>query len=619
MPLLVGKIEFTDLQLLIDSIPALIHTSLPDGYLDYFNQRWLEYVGLRLEDIEGWKWTNSIHPDDVAGIVEKWRACLASGEVFEYKARVRRADGEYRWMMHHKVPQRDEFGKIVKWYGSSIDIDDQKCIEQALRRSEFYLSEGQRLAQMGSWAFDPSGFFDFWSPQLFAIYGLDASKAAPTLAEYLATIHPQDREFMVKTIEKMLAEGSGCDVKKRIVRPDGAIRHVRCVGIPVFDNKIFKGLVGTAVDVTEQEELTQELRQRQAALEKAFNEIQTLKDQLYKENIALREEIDKASMFEEIVGSSEALGKVLSQVARVAPTDSTVLILGETGTGKELIARAIHRRSNRSAGAFIRVNCSAIPSSLIASELFGHEKGAFTGASQRRIGRFESADGGTIFLDEIGDLPMETQITLLRVLQEREFERVGGNETISVDVRVLAATNRDLQVAVAAGAFRQDLFYRLNVFPIYVPALRERREDIPLLVEYMIDRYGAKSGKKIRKITKETLELFQSYTWPGNIRELQNVVERAVILCEGDSFSVDETWLQRGSRPSSRLTVPLLAKVAQREREVIESALAECKGRISGPAGAAAKLGIPRQTLESKMAKLGIDRYRFKSGWEQTA
>src|SRR5215472_16173040 len=282
--------------------------------------------------------------------------------------------------------------------------------EQALRRSEFYLSEGQRLAQMGSWAFDPSGFFDFWSPQLFAIYGLDASKAAPTLAEYLATIHPQDREFMVKTIEKMLAEGSGCDVKKRIVRPDGAIRHVRCVGIPVFDNKIFKGLVGTAVDVTEQEELTQELRQRQAALEKAFNEIQTLKDQLYKENIALREEIDKASIFEEIVGSSEALGKVLSQVARVAPTDSTVLILGETGTGKELIARAIHRRSNRSAGAFIRVNCSAIPSSLIVSELFGHEKGAFTGASQRRIGRFESADGGTIFLDEIGELPAETQV-----------------------------------------------------------------------------------------------------------------------------------------------------------------------------------------------------------------
>ena len=618
MPLSVAKIESADLQLLIDSIPALIHTSLPNGYLDYFNQRWLDYVGLALEDLQGWKWTNAIHPDDVAGIVEKWRACLASGEGFEYKARVRRADGEYRWMMHHKVTLRDEFGKIVKWYGSSIDIDDQKRMEQAMRRSEFYLSEGQRLAQMGSWAFDPAGFFDYWSPQLFAIYGLDASKAAPTLTEYLATIHPQDREFMAKTIERMLAEGSGCDVKKRIVRPNGAIRYVRCVGIPVFDNKIFKGFVGTAVDVTEQEELTQELRQRQAALEKAFNEIQTLKDQLYKENIALREEIDKASMFEEIVGSSEALAKVLSQVAKVAPTDSTVLILGETGTGKELIARAIHRRSNRSAGAFIRVNCSAIPSSLIASELFGHEKGAFTGASQRRIGRFESADGGTLFLDEIGDLPLETQITLLRVLQEREFERVGGNETISVDVRVLAATNRELQAAVAASTFRQDLFYRLNVFPIYVPALRERREDIPLLVEYMIDRFGAKSGKKIRKITKETLDLFQSYTWPGNIRELQNVVERAVILCEGDAFSVDETWLQLGPRPSPGLTVPLLAKVAEREKEVIESALAECKGRISGPAGAAAKLGIPRQTLESRIGKLGIDRYRFKSGRAQT-
>jgi PAS domain S-box-containing protein len=619
MPLPVDKIERADLQLLIDSIPALIHTSLPDGYLDYFNHQWLEYVGVPLEALLGWKWTNSIHPDDVARIVEKWRACLDNGEVFEYEARVRRADGEYRWMMHHKVALRDEQGRIVKWYGSSIDIEDRKRSEQALRRSDFYLGEGQRLAHMGSWAFDPSGFFDYWSPELFAIYGLDAEKAPPTLAEYLATIHPQDREFMAKTIERMLADGSGCDVKKRIVTPDGAIRHVRCVGIPVFDNEIFKGFVGTAVDVTEQEELTQELRKRQSALEKAFKEIQVLKDHLYKENIALREEIDKASMFEEIVGSSEALGKVLSQVAKVAPTDSTVLILGETGTGKELIARAIHRRSNRSGGAFIRVNCSAMPSSLIASELFGHEKGAFTGALQRRVGRFESADGGTIFLDEIGELPMETQVALLRVLQEHEFERVGGNETISVNVRVLAATNRDLNAAVAAGTFRHDLFFRLNVFPIHVPALRERREDIPLLVEYLIDRYGAKAGKKIREITKETLDLFRSYNWPGNIRELQNVVERAVILCEGETFSVDETWLQRESRPSPGLTVPLVAKVAEREKEVIESALAECKGRISGPAGAAAKLGIPRQTLESRIAKLGIDRYRFKSGRAQTA
>src|SRR5438034_9953587 len=262
------------------------------------------------------------------------------------------------------------------------------------------------------------------------------------------------------------------------------------------------------------------------------------------ENLALREEIDRSSMYEEIVGSSNALRVVLQHVAKVAPTDSTVLILGETGTGKELIARAIHKRSKRSAGAFIRVNCAAIPSSLIASELFGDEKGAFTGALQRRLGRFELADGGTIFLDEIGDLPAETQIALLRVLQEKEIERVGGSQSISVDVRVLAATNRDLKAAMAAGTFRQDLFYRLNVFPIQIPSLRERVDDIPLLVTYMVERFAKKAGKKIRNIQNETLKLFQAYDWPGNIRELQNVIERAVVLCESETFSVDETWLK---------------------------------------------------------------------------
>jgi formate hydrogenlyase transcriptional activator len=344
-----------------------------------------------------------------------------------------------------------------------------------------------------------------------------------------------------------------------------------------------------------------------------------LRDQFYKENIALREEIDKAFMFEEIVGSSEALRKILAQVARVAPTESTVLILGETGTGKELIARAIHSRSNRSAGPFIPVSCSASPSSLIASELFGHEKGAFTGASQRHLGRFESADGGTIFLDEVGELSMETQIALLRVLQERQFERVGGSVSISVNVRILAATNRDLRAAITAGTFRQDLFYRLNVFPIQAPSLRDRQEDIPLLVEYLIERYGRKAGKKIRKITKDTLDLFQAYEWPGNVRELQNVVERAVILCDGETFSVDETWLQRESPQSIGSTVPLVAQLVEREKEAIESALAECEGRISGPSGAATKLGIPRQTLEWKIAKLRIDRYRFKPGRAQSS
>jgi formate hydrogenlyase transcriptional activator len=334
-------------------------------------------------------------------------------------------------------------------------------------------------------------------------------------------------------------------------------------------------------------------------------------ERLRNENLVLREEIDRSSMFEEIVGSSKPMRQVVKQVEKVAPSDSTVLILGDTGTGKELIARALHRRSRRATRAFVRVNCAAIPQSLIASELFGHEKGAFTGALQRRLGRFEAADGGTIFLDEIGEIPMETQISLLRVLQEREFERVGSNHPIKVDVRLIAATNRDLPAAVAAGIFRQDLFYRLNVFPIAVPPLRERADDIPLLVEYFVGRYAKGTGKNIRRIGKDTLEQLRAYSWPGNIRELQNVVERAVILSDSDTFVVDESWLKREPSDSPRPHEGLSA-LADREVEMIEAALAESHGLISGPSGAAAKLGIPRQTLESKIRRLGIDKYGQK-------
>ena len=360
-------------------------------------------------------------------------------------------------------------------------------------------------------------------------------------------------------------------------------------------------------DITERKRAESELR-------KAVEEIKTLRDQLYKENIALREEVDKAFMFEEIVGDSAALQSVLARVAKVAPTDSTVLINGETGTGKELIARAIHKRSHRSSRAFVNVNCAAIPTSLIPSELFGHEKGAFTGALQRRLGRFELAEGGTIFLDEVGELPMETQIALLRVLQEREFERIGGNQTIRADVRVIAATNRDLQTAIAAGGFRRDLFYRLNVVPVEIPPLRERKEDIPMLMEYFIDRYARKVGKKIRTVEKKTLELLQSYSWPGNIRELQNVIERSVVICETETLAVDPGWLSLASsspeegshdRSSGRPS-------ADKERKIIEAALAEAHGRVSGPSGAAAQLGIPASTLESKIRTLKIDKYRFK-------
>ncbi len=469
----------SDLQLIIDSAPALIHTGRPDGYLDFFNQTWLKYVGRSLEELQGWKWTAAIHPDDLEGILEKWRASLVSGEPFLHETRVRRADGEFRWMLHHKIPLRDEQGNIVKWYGSSIDIEDRKRAENSLQR--------------------------------------------------------------------------------------------------------------------------------------ALAEVKQLKDQLHKENIALREEVAKTSMFKEIVGNSPALQAVLLRLGKVAPTDSTVLITGETGTGKELIARAIHKRSKRCDRAFVSVNCAAVPPSLIPSELFGHEKGAFTGATQRRLGRFELAEGGTIFLDEIGDLPAETQVALLRVLQEHEFGRVGGSQPIRADVRVIVATNRDLQAAMAAGTFRGDLYYRLNVFPIDIPPLRGRREDIPLLVEYFVDRYARKAGRDIKSVSKKTLDLLQSYPWPGNVRELQNVIERSLIVCETEIFTVDESWLACKPFETGGPTHPLSQRLAAYEKTMIEAALAETRGRISGRSGAATKLGMPASTLESKIRMLRINKHRFKT------
>jgi transcriptional regulator with GAF, ATPase, and Fis domain len=420
-----------------------------------------------------------------------------------------------------------------------------------------------------------------------------------------AMIYPEDRPFIERTFETAVRQRSDFDTNYRIVRPDGTIRHIHNLAQPVLrESQEPTEYVGTIMDTTEQVEA-------RAALAHAFEEINNLKERLQHENLALREEIDRTSMFEEIVGSSSSLKSVLSRVAKVAPMDSTVLITGETGTGKELIARAIHKRSQRSGRPFIAFNCAGIPPALIATELFGHEKGAFTGAQQRRLGRFELAEGGTIFLDEIGDLTAETQVALLRVLQEREFERVGGSQPIPIDVRVIAASNRDLEDAIVAGTFRLDLFHRLNVFPIEMPSLRQRREDIPLLLDYFIKRYADKTGKTIRGVSKKTIELFKSYSWPGNIRELQNVIERSMILCENDIFSVDESWLTRASVPPLRAS-NLSDKLRDEEKRAIEAALNESRGRIAGRAGAAIKLGIPSSTLESKIKLLGIRKSAFR-------
>jgi formate hydrogenlyase transcriptional activator len=400
--------------------------------------------------------------------------------------------------------------------------------------------------------------------------------------------HPEDSERLREQRAVAISRGVPFEYERRVRRKNGQFRWFLVQYKPLLDERgEIVRWYATGTDIDDRKQTEERTRQ---------------------ENFALREQIDQAFMFEEIVGSSRALKTVLSSIVKVAPTDSTVLITGETGTGKELIARAIHKGSQRADHAFIGVNCAAIPSSLIASELFGHEKGAFTGALLRRQGRFELAHLGTIFLDEIGELPAETQIALLRVLQERQFERVGGSRAIATDVRIIAATNRDLPGAIASGTFRADLFYRLNVFPIDMPALRQRKEDIPMLVEYFVKRYAEKARKQVSKIDKNTLKLCESYHWPGNIRELQNIIERSVILCTGDTFCVDEAWLSSPEKPRLDSSGPLTQNVQNYEKELIEAALAESNGKIAGPNGAAAKLGIPPSTLHLKIKQLNIKK-----------
>jgi PAS domain S-box-containing protein len=516
----------------------------------------------------------------------------------------------------HEFPVEVSFGELTSnghrlFTGFIRDISEKKRADEALRRSESYLVEAQRLTHTGSWAFCPSTpERSYWSSEYYRIYGYDPAKDPARRSAVVERIHPDDRARVDGKFKEAIHKKTDFESDFRIVLPDGTEKHLHAVVHPIVDQggEVVE-FVGTTMDVTEQ-------YQNRAALEKAFEEIKDLKDQLYKENLALRDEVDRTSMFEEIVGTSTAMRAVLSRIAKVAPTDSTVLITGETGTGKELIARAVHKRSQRSGRVFVSVNCAAMAPSLISSELFGHEKGAFTGATHRRLGRFELADSGTIFLDEVGELPADTQVALLRVLQEREFERVGGDRSIQVDVRVIAATNRDLKAAIASGAFREDLFYRLNVFPIEVPPLRERKGDILMLLEYFVKRFASRTGKSIRSIDKKTLELFQSYSWPGNIRELQNVIERSVILSSGDVFSVDESWL---SKESAQMASPPLASQPvngkpRDELEIIKAALAESRGRVAGPSGAAAKLGIPSSTLEYRIKSLKLRKSEFRFG-----
>jgi PAS domain S-box-containing protein len=662
-----------------------------------------------------------IHPDDRDRFLQTFHRIIHQKIDADGEYRIVLPDGTVKILYGIGHPVLDGNGELVEIRGTAADITERKQAEEALRQSEAYLTEAQKLAHTGSWALDlASQKYIYVSAEDFRIWGFDPGDAAPSQEAVFQRIHPEDQERWKKNFENALHDKVDSVDEYRIVLPDGTLKHIHTIRHPVLNEAgDLVMLVGTTVDITERKHAEEAIRQTEKQLRDVFEGIPAMaaairqdgsiefinqrwreytgmsleeamgsgwqsavhpqdieaylemrgaaiaggkryegeyrvrgasgefrwflsrgvplrneqgnivrwyailtdiddrkraEDRLHHENVALREEIDKSSMFEEIVGSSTALRAVLSRVAKVAPSDSTVLITGETGTGKELIARAIHKRSPRSSRAFVSVNCASIPRDLIASELFGHEKGAFTGATQRHLGRFELAGGGTIFLDEVGDLPAETQVALLRVLQEWEFQRVGGDRPIRCNVRVITATNRNLQAAIDSGTFRSDLYYRLNVFPIETPPLRKRREDIPLLVAYFVDRYARKSGKIIRQISKKSLELLQSYPWPGNIRELQNVIERSVIVCESEVFSVDESWLS--SQPSAakpESEVGLSQLLAGEEKQAIEAALRECRGRVSGSTGAAARLGVPRSTLESKIKSLKIEKNRFRT------
>jgi len=583
-----------NLRLILDSIPGQIAVMTAGGEVELLNRQILEYFGKTTEELKNWATNNTFHPDDLARTIDTWKRALETGQSFDFENRGRRADGVYRWFHVRVRPLHDAEGPIVRWYVLATDIDDRRRAEGELEKAFDKIAKSEAELRTIIDAI----------PQLIVALGADGNflSANHALLEYTgltkeelgsenfrAVFHPEDSERLRDQREVAISRGVPFEYERRMRRKDGQYRWLLVQYNPLLDER---GQVvrwyATGTDIDDRKQAEERTRQ---------------------ENFALREQIDQVFMFEEIVGSSPALKTVLSSIVKVAPTDSTVLITGETGTGKELIARAIHKGSQRAGQAFIAVNCASIPASLIASELFGHEKGAFTGALQRRQGRFELANSGTIFLDEIGELPAETQVALLRVLQERQFERVGGSRVISTDVRIIAASNRDLAAGIASGTFRADLFYRLNVFPIHVPPLRNRTEDIPMLVEYFVGRYAEKARKRISKIDKNTLKLCQSYPWPGNIRELQNIVERSVILCTGDTFWIDEAWLSSEDSAPLESSGPLTQNVQNYEKQLIEAALTESNGKVAGLNGAAAKLGIPRSTLDAKIKQLNIKKH----------
>jgi formate hydrogenlyase transcriptional activator len=651
-----------ELREIIESIPGMGWTGAPDGSSTFVSGRWTEYTGLSLEGTAGSGWQTAVHPDDLQRTLERLQGSVPTGEPFEFEVRFRRAaDGEYRWFLVRGVPLRDEPGRVSKWYGIATDIEDRKKAEEALEIQNNRLQLLLNLTNRITSNLELRGLLRSISGNIREVMECDAGGISlpdrePGKYRVYALDFPDGRGFVREDLVMTMTENDPAkrvfDTKKpviahtadpsafapegrKIVEAEGL--HSSCL-IPLVNRGRALGVLWisrktehsfTPEDV---EFLSQVSGQIAIAVENAlaYQEISELKDKLAQEKLYLEEEIRGDMQFEQIVGNSSALKHVLQMVETVAPSDSTVLLLGETGTGKELIARAIHDRSRRKDRTFVKLNCAAIPTGLVESELFGHERGAFTGAVTQKIGRLELADQGTLFLDEVGDIPLEIQPKLLRALQEREFERLGSTHTRKVNLRLVAATNRDLEKMVAAREFRSDLYYRLNVFPIRIPPLRERKEDIPLLVSYFVERFAKQMQKRIDSIPAAVMKALKAWHWPGNIRELENLIERAVILTRGRSLEaplaefqktkteepapsdLHETKRVAGEGTTSRNDKSRVAdEYARKQRDAIVDALTETKGRVGGPDGAAARLGMNRTTLLARMRKFGIDRRQY--------
>ncbi len=617
-----------NLRTIVDSIPGLVCTMNPAGEVELLNRQVLEYFGKTAEELKSWATSDAVHPDDLPRVIAIFRNSVETGLPYDIEHRCRRADGVYRWFQVRALPVRDTEGRITGWYILLTDIHERKKAEDRLQLLFDVTNQVVSKLQLRDLLRAISG-------NIRRVMQCDcASLALPNAENNQLQLNvldfPEGKGFLHEEGVYSI-EGSPYGTAFRTMKPlalhnpftgwldNPVVQSRMCEGfkslcfVPLIRRNRAIGTLNLGRlrgDVFTEEDLyflAQVASQIAIGVENAleYGQITEAKDRLAEQKLYLEDEIRVEHNFEEIIGNSPRLKAVLESVRTVAPADSTVLIQGETGTGKELIARAIHNLSPRKGQAFVKVNCAAIPLGLLESELFGYERGAFTGAIAQKVGRIELAHKGTLFLDEVGDIPLELQPKLLRVLQEQEFERLGSTRTQRVDARVLAATNVSLTQMVAEKKFRSDLYYRLNVFPIDVPALRDRREDIPLLVRYFANKYARRMGKQIESIPKEAMDALSRYEWPGNIRELQNLMERAVLLSTGPSLRVP---LAEIASETSRSATSGVNALEQAEREQILRALRESNWVVGGPRGAAARLGLKRTSLAYKMQKLGISR-----------